>query len=464
MSVFTDNFQSVLNAMGSAHAIHVSTDYINNVNLAIDSACETIKSEALRTRNVDIQFAKGNIAEAYHTGTFNVSAAAKGQADISAEMILNNKTGEDIRYGKLGSDEHIAELKYYATGEKTAKALNNPAYSSGDKIVPADQLDDVRQAASRESIRNAEIRPDVSDNYNHTAEHSSDRLEYDNVSSTPLSNQEAIDLTAELKSEESTDYDLNIEEFVEWSDIARESGQAALSAAAFSAALSAAPYLAKAIMNGIKDGELDIVSLSKGASAVATSTPQIAFRALIAAAILNSSKAGYCGEVMKELSPNAIGMATSMVINTISHSLKYARGDISGSEVALNSIKDAMALASGLYGATLGSFIIPIPVMGALIGNIIGSMVGATVFQYSHSITLGICVESGWTMFGFVDQDYQVSEDILKQCGFDLLNLQRFNQANFEPQRFQAQSIEIQTTNISFLRRGVIGISTVGYV
>lgn len=467
MSVFNDTFRTAMGAAASAHGTHVSAVFTQDVDSAIHASFEAIRAEAHRVQKVDIKFAKGNVAEAYHAGTFNVSAVAKGQTGVSAEMMINNKTGQDIRYGQLGVDERVAELKYYSTGEKTAKALNNPGYSSGAKVVPADQLEEVRQVASRESQRNMETRPEVAETYAHTAENASDRLEYGDVSSKPLSNQEAINLTKDLKSEDAVnpeDHGLIINEFVEWSDIAREAGQAALHAAAFSAALTAAPYLAKAIVNGIKKGEIDVVTLSEGAAAVATSTPQVALRASIAAAIVSASKAGYCGEAMKGMSPHAVGMATAMVINSIGYSMKYAKGEMPGNEVALNCIKDSIALASGLLGASLGNTIIPIPVMGALIGNMIGSTIGAMAFQGVHSVTLGICVESGWTMFGLVDQDYQVPEDVLQQCGFDLIKVDRINVQRFEPGRLQVQHIDVQTTGMVFLRRGVVGMSAVGYV
>lgn len=468
MSVFNTAYQSAMNAMAGAHGTAVSAEYINNVNSAVEDAIKLINNEANRVRNVGVHYAKGNLAEAYHAGTFNASAAAKSRSDVAAEMIINNKPGQDVRYGQLGIDERMAELKYYRTGENTAKALNNPLYSSVDaKVTPSDQLEEVINVATKESLRNREIRPEVSQTYAHTAEAATDNIEYDGVSSKPLSHKDAVKLAKESKSDGDIDYEdygLAIDEFVEWSDIAREAGQAALHAAAFSAALTAAPFLAKAIVNGIKSGEVDVETLKQGSVAVATTTPQVTLRAFIAAAITGASQAGYCGEAMKKLSPHAIGIATTMVINSIGHSIRYAKGDIGQNELALNCIRDSIALTSGLLGASLGSTLIPIPLMGALIGNMVGATVGALVFHGAHSITLGICVETGWTMFGLVDQNYQVPEDVLEQCGFDLIKIDRINIQHIEPLRFQTQNIKIQTTDMAFLRRGVIGMSSIGYI
>ena len=67
-------------------------------------------------------------------------------------------------------------------------------------------------------------------------------------------------------------------------------------------------------------------------------------------------------------------------------------------------------------------------------------------------------------MFGIVSQDYKVGEDILQQCGLDLIKVDHIAVQRFEPQRIQSQHIQLQTTGMVFLRRGVVGMSVVGYV
>ena len=37
------------------------------------------------------------------------------------------------------------QVKYYGSAEDTAKAISRPDYGDLDKVVPSDQLDEVRQ-------------------------------------------------------------------------------------------------------------------------------------------------------------------------------------------------------------------------------------------------------------------------------------------------------------------------------
>jgi hypothetical protein len=79
----------------------------------------------------------------------------------------------------------------------------------------------------------------------------------------------------------------------------------------------------------------------------------------------------------------------------------------------------------------VGQLIIPIPWLGALAGNLVGSTLGAVVFEGANQVVLGVCVESGWTFWGMVSQNYTVSEDVLRQAGFDTFCAHSFNKQSF---------------------------------
>lgn len=59
-----------------------------------------------------------------------------------------------------------------------------------------------------------------------------------------------------------------------------------------------------------------------------------------------------------------------------------------------------------------------------------------------------------FTMFGLVEQDYTLPKEIIEQMGIE----------TFEYESFQYDTFEPDTLDITFLRRGVIGILKVGYV
>src|SRR5690606_7509308 len=136
----------------------------------------------------------------------NVSAVAKGNDEIWAAATHNNKLGQDIAYGNSSSTTY-AELKYYKTGEDTAKQLGNPDYLGSQKIAPADQLSEIVAESQKQAARNQDSRPEVAAAYQDTADNVSDRIEVDGITSKPLSESDAKKITTDLKRDGEIDPD-----------------------------------------------------------------------------------------------------------------------------------------------------------------------------------------------------------------------------------------------------------------
>ena len=72
-------------------------------------------------------------------------------------------------------------------------------------------------------------------------------------------------------------------------------------------------------------------------------------------------------------------------------------------------------------------------------------------------------------MFGLVKQDYTLPEDVLEYIGIDVFQYEKFlpkqfQKENFAPLNFNQRKFEADTLGIRILRRGVIGVSEIGYV
>jgi hypothetical protein len=465
MTAFEDAYyRSSRDFAGVSGALH-SAEFVSEVQAAIDKAVEALAQEATRRANVAVDYVKGNLAEVWHAETLNVSAVVNSQDNVWAQAMGTNRPGQDVTYGD-GLSTSCAELKYYKNGEATAKQFANPNYSDSQKIAPSDQLAEVINEANSEAIRNQDIRPEVAAAYQHTADTVSDHIEVGEASSKPLSEVDAKGIATDLKQDGSIDpdaYGLNTESFVEWSDIFRESGSAALNAAAFSAAFTAAPHIYRIISRCIASGELDTALVRQCAGQVLASSSAAGLRGGLAAVITGSCQAGLMGNLLKGISPSAVGMATAMALNSIENSWRYAQGRLSGREMAFNSSRDAVALMMGAGGAALGQLIIPIPMLGALIGNLVGSTLGSLGVTHANDKVLGICVESGWTFWGLVEQSYAVPEDVLQAAGFDLFARQTFATTSFGMASFNAQPFKTAGMELTLLRRGVVGFNAVGY-
>lgn len=466
MGEFSDSFYKASKDFSGVSGAQESATYVNDVQSAIDSALMALQKESVRRQNVAAGYVKGNLAEVWHAETLKVSATAKGNDEVWATATHNSKPGQDIAFGNSSSSTY-AELKYYKTGEDTARQLGNPAYDGSLKVAPADQLSEVIGESQKQAARNQDSRPEVAAAYQDTADNVSDRIEVDGITSKPLGERDAQKMTTDLKSDGEIDPDefgLNTESFIEWSDIFRESGSAAINAAAFSAALTAAPHVYRIVAKYIQSGQVDSQGIRDGASQVFSNSSAAGLRGGLAAVITGSCRAGLMGQTLKGVSPTAVGMATAMALNSIENSWRYSQGLISGKELAFNSSRDATALMMGGGGAILGQVIIPIPVLGALLGNLVGTTLGGVGATYANATVLGICVESGWTFWGLVDQSYVVPEDVLRSAGFDLFAPRHFKLDEFAVHRFEERKFQTEQVGFTILRRGVIAFNTVGYL
>ena len=465
MMSFNNNHTNVLSNMAAVVGTSESTTYVNNVQTAIDNAVDALKKESLHRKNVDVNYLKGWLAEQWHSETLKVSAAARGRSDVFSKVNGANVPGEDINYGTANATR-TAEVKYYKTAEDTAKAVSRPEYNDNSKIVPSDQLEAIKSEAARLALKNKDNRPEQAKAYEDTASNADDRLRVGNATSKPLSEKESLELAKDSKEGNINPdkYNLNTENFVEWSDVARQSGEAALHAAAMSAAIVAAPYIWRTINDFLETGKIDIKSLSDAGGDTFLAASNAGLRSSVAAGITASCKAGLMGDTMKSISPAAIGIATTMTFNTIVYSIQLQQGKITKKEFANQCIRDSFVLTSTFSGAALGQTLIPIPLLGALVGNLVGSTLGAVVYQGTSQLVLGVCVESGWTMFGIVKQGYVISDDVLRRCGYDLFCTQSFRNQSFTTSSFQTSTFTKNSLSFQPIRRGIISCNVVAYI
>jgi hypothetical protein len=128
-----------------------------------------------------------------------------------------------------------------------------------------------------------------------------------------------------------------------------------------------------------------------------------------------SCRTGLLGSSLRTVSPEFIGVATAVAMNAIHNGIGLASGRITQAEFAEVCLRDVVVAGMGLGGAYLGQSLIPIPVFGALIGNLIGTSIGGFVVAGAERVFLSFFVEKGYTFFGLVKQDYGLQEGTLEQ-------------------------------------------------
>jgi len=463
MAGFRRDYRNAIDAFGATYAGSRSEQYVGRVESALDEVVSRMHS--LADNQKGLHYAKGDVAEAWHEGTFNVDSVRVGGR--SHAVAPRDASAVDVRIdGPAGGQD--AQLKYYRSGGDTARAISDPKYSGMDqKVVPSDQLDAVRETAANLAIKNSQSRPQMSENYAHTSRSAADRLRADGIESKPLDEKEAQELVKQLRRSGDVDregFGLTPQQIIQWQDILRESTTAATRAAVLSAVLQTAPHLVAIARKAWETGEIsgrDFLPLAK-------QLPVTLLRSGVAgglsAAVVATARAGMLGSALQQVDPTFVAAGVTLAMNALETSVQAALGRISWKMASVRIAEDSLVLAASMAGAVAGQALIPIPMLGALVGNVVGAAMARLAIDQAEEAVLGLAVETGWTFFGLVDQDHAVPRQLLESSGWNLLDLRRFEPQRLELRRFEPRVLELQTIRMHMLRRGVLGFGRVGYL
>ena len=480
----------------------MSDSYVASVNDEIEKLVNDLNSfEGFKTSS---NVLKGDVAEFWHTGTYNIDSALKGSSNRAFVDRSHDLASTDIstNYGdKYG-------LKYYSDGEASAKAqavsvfqrfkeyqshggtdsmddflrsrgydnaesvLNDPIYSGQIRIIPRDQLEEATQYLERMIKTEAARRPEQVYRYQETLNMLKERLSDDKgAESIHLSKKEA-EVLAKLAKQgkiNADDLGLTTEELIKYDYIIQQAFKAGLTAATISVVLKVAPEIIKAIDYLIKNGEINAVQFKKIGFAAVSGGAEGFIRGSVSAALTASGKAGLLGETLKSVDPTIVGTVTVLTINVIKNAFQVTLGNKSTSQLTGELVRDMYISTCSLIGGGISQAFIEVPVLGYMIGSFVGSIIGSFTYNVGHKAIVSFCVVSGFTMFGLVEQDYTLPKEVIEQMGIETFDYETLHYDTFEPESFSFDSFETDTfepdtLDVTFLRRGVIGVSKVGYV
>ncbi len=504
MEGFREGYEFFESVAGSLVAAQNSADYteeyIRSIEHEVDELIKGLNSfQGFATQPAQL---KGDVAEFWHAGTFNVGAAVKG-SDHRAMVDRSHDFGSvDIttNFGKnYGS-------KYYKTAQESAKAQakiyqecykeyqrkggtesyeeflqsrdkayvdpNSPIYADQFRLISSGQYEEAKAWLERKICEEATKRPELVERYQNTLDMLTKKIEDgEGVSSIELTTDEATKL-AEIAKEGGVSAEglgLTTEELVKYEYIMRQALKAGLTSATITMILKVAPEIYKAVEYLIKMGEVDEKSFEKIGFAALSGASEGFVRGTIAAAITTACKSGMMGEVCKKLDASVIGAVTTIAFNTMKNAFWVVTKKMSNKELINELIRDMIVSSCSLVGGTISQMIIEIPVLGYMLGSFVGSMIGTLTYTCGYHAILSLCVESGFTFWGMVEQDYKLPENVLDEIGIDVFEYEqmeysRFEKQEFEPIRFEPESICLSELSVTVLRRGVIGISKIGYV
>jgi len=251
--------------------------------------------------------------------------------------------------------------------------------------------------------------------------------------------------------------------------------KAGLTAAMISVVIKIAPEVCGIISRLIKNGEVKAEDFKRLGFAALEGGADGFVRGTVAGAITAACKAGVLGPALKGVNPSIIGAVTAITMNTIQNACMLSFGKITKNEFAEKCTHDFFVVGTsvglGVIGSVIGgSFSFGgAAVLGYMVGSFIGSVLGEFVYKGVYSCILSFCVDTGCTFFGLVEQDYALPEEVMKEIGVNVFEYEKFmpkriEHKKFEPKRFEAKTVKAKNIDITFLRRGVIGVNSVGYV
>lgn len=492
---FVDNSSAIIGA-------EVSDSYIGAVNEEIDKLVRNLNIfEGFKTSS---KMLKGDIAEFWHSGTFNIKAAVEGSEHRTFVDRSHDFASADIssnfgdRYG----------LKFYGDGQASAKAqsisifqrfkeyqgsggkddlnkfltdrgfddadtiLSDPIYSGQIRIIPRDQLEEANKWLNRMIQTESARRSEQVHRYQETLDLLSDRLS-DNkgVESIPLSKKEAEDFATLAKQGNINADDLGItaDDIIKFDNIMQRAFKAGITAATISVMLKIVPEIYKAISYLIKSGEIDDERFKKKGFDAISGGAEGFIRGTISSALTTCFRAGVLGIAIESNEAAVIGAVTALTMNVLKNAYAVAIGKKTRQQLTGELVRDMYLTACSLVGGGITQAFIEVPILGYLIGSFIGSIVGSFTYNVGQKAIVAFCVDSGFTMFGLVEQDYKLPKDVIDEIGIETFDYETIEIDSFKPETFAIETFNVDTfepdtLDITFLRRGVIGVSRVGYI
>lgn len=479
-------------------------EYVLQVNAAIEKTRADLNDfSGFRT---DVSKLKGDIAEFWHAGSFNADAAANN----SGVRLTIDRSHEFASADLTSSDGMIFGLKFYRTGAESAKqqakslferfreykagggtdsldkfladrgysdatVLNDPVYKGQVRIIPKDQYQDAVAWLQKKIEKESVSRPEQVTRYKETLALLSDRAKSaDGTQSIPLSEEDARKLAAlaregGVSAEDLKMLGLSTEDLITYERIFNQALQAGMDAAMLSIVLKAAPEIYKAIQYLVETGKVDGEQLKEVGLAALSGGAEGFVRGSLAAAITTACQSGLWGETLKSVEPPVIGCVTVIALNTMKNACRVARGEMEGYEMANALAKEIFLSSCSMIAGGITQMLVAIPALGFMLGSFVGSVVGAFTYDGVYSATLSFCADTGFTLFGLVKQDYKLPKSVLKSLGVKTVevkkcHLQKATIRRMKPLKLTQKKMQPKTVEVIPLRRGVIGVSKIGYI
>lgn len=460
-----------------ANSSAISTAYVEQVQKAISDLEKNINEHQYINQGIK-QF-KGYVAEEFTAGTYNIDAIASGSKDRAIVNHENSWGSVDIHTTESNIE---VSSKVYKTAQDSAKQqyaydseTGKSKYFEQKRLVADDQKENASKYLD-EQYENVDGRTKEGRALKETRDNVTSQLKNDEgVQSKTFTKKDTEDIAKEAKENKkgfkAKNHGVTANTAITEQYILKQSLKTGCTAAAVSFAIAITPKVLSALDYLIKAGEVDPDLLLNGVSALGKGAEGFLSGFVTSELVIHLEKALADSQVFLN-NPVIVGAMVSIVMSTIKDCIEVNRGHISNREMCNRLVDNVAITASYMIGAKIGGTIvqaltIEFPGVGFLLGSVIGCGIAAA-YNQGKKLALALCVDTGFTFFGLVEQDYTLPADVLREIGIEVFDYKKYDYSQFECDRidiprFNLEHFEPDRFDVVFLRRGVIGISKVGY-
>ena len=397
-------------------------NWSGNIVDSINAANKDVQSVADTWGNNTVESMGGFYAEAHHAGSFNINAAIKNSED-RAQWIKpggpDAKAAADIRTS-WGEDY---SSKYHRTPESSfmeqAKAskeagYTNSQYKGQERLIPSDQVEQAQNYADRRIAKDIDNRPDVAERLQETKDQLTGNVKNpEGIKSDSLSKSDSDQWARDVKKGEVGQFSYN--DSVNVMTHVKEIGQAAGTAALISVAIQSAPTIVGGFKRALTEenysfseygGDVKKWTKEHGIAIGADAFVKGAIAGSLSAAI----KSGNLGQT--SLGPAPVAGIAVVSVESAKALWRWDKGELSGEQAASETFKAGLRTSAALAGKVAGQALIPIPIVGAVVGSFIATFV---IDKGINSIENPLSLE----MLRIIDDSFYTQRQVLSKI-FDI--------------------------------------------
>jgi hypothetical protein len=414
-----------------------------------------------------VSHAQGFVAEEWSAATHRIDAVVHGQDPTAEALHETVDHGADIAFGpgRLGP----VQVKFYGDPDATAHAVADPGYGSMERLIPADQLPEVRARLLELADFHDGSAPLIAENYRAAAALVTDHLDFADAQSAPLTRAESEGLVHDARDDHALNLDelgLTPDQLLDLSVGLDQALAAGADAAAVSLGLQLAAVVGDAIKRALDRGTLTLDDLAELTAGRGGAVSKSAAAGTIAGALTLAAQSGALGDAAELVAPEAISAVVVLSINAAIASYQAAVGQTTWNEAGYRMTKMGAVLAGGYAGAAMASTI-PVPVVAQAVGFFIGATAVRVSIVGFEKVALEDAVETGRTYWGLIDQDYSIPEAVLIRQGLKTGRLKAAPLKGVGLKTTDVKSVDLKPADVKsaprYLSRKAVGPRKVGY-